>query len=146
MTSALENVHWVTIKVKQTHQATIEDYLLILKWDNLPWAVRTKWNWYFRYRAALAQVHHPRCIVEFSWGNQPAQGKQLKQIRKERLSRAKAAVTKIKNQLAGAVREWNSLFPIEEDNAYKKAIAKMERKIADLERAQQLYDEVKDEK
>ena len=53
------------------------------------------------------------------------------QIRKrltDRQRSAKAKVTEFTNKIELAKKQWNELFPIEEDNLYKRAMAKVEGK------------------
>lgn len=116
-------VHWYTIKVIDNHRNVIE----CLCWSKLPWEVRTKWAWYFKYRAALLQVKYPRFNVESYWGHEPAQGKGLEQIVKNKIKAKKAKVTEYKNKLELAKKTWNFLFPIEQDESYIKAVQKINK-------------------
>ena len=74
-------VHYYTIKVLNEKHEIIEH----LKWDDLRWEVRIKYNWYFKYRAALLQVKYPKFKVEEYWGHELARGKSLQQINKNKL-------------------------------------------------------------
>ena len=58
---------WVTIKVYGGKYPT-DQILEIYSWKG-PWHVRKKWNWYFKYRAALFQVQNPKNLVEFFCGS-----------------------------------------------------------------------------
>lgn len=122
--------HWVIIKVFDCHYHN-PHYPIIefIKWDKLTWAVRMKWNWYFRYRAALLQVAYPKKYVELTWGNYPA----LSDAEKEKIDLQnkiqgkKATITKYKNKLQEYEKNWNSLFPIEGDLPYIAAIEKIKK-------------------
>lgn len=102
-------------------------------WEDMPWAVRTKWNWYFRYRAALAQVQNPKSTVEVrEWSLKIKDIEDLIEIQKKSVSSAKGQVTKIENLLEKAEKHWNKIFPISEDILYKKAKEKLAKKQHDL--------------
>ncbi len=116
--------HWVVIEVRDRHGG---DTLEFYKWDNLRFDLRLKYDWYFKYRAALAQVKNPKLYVEFRWGSEPAQGKTLEQLLQNKLRAKKGQVTKFQNILSKAVKEWNSLFPIEDDPIYQKCLQKLNR-------------------
>lgn len=98
-----------------------------LKWSNLRFELRNKYDWYFKYRAALLQVKYPCYVVECYWGNEPATGKTLDQIRKDRIRSKKAKITEFKNKLEKARKEWSSMFPIEDDEFYQKAVSKIKK-------------------
>jgi len=75
--------------------------------------------------AALVQVKYPKFQVDVFWGNEPAQGKTLEQIRASKIRAKKAKITEIKNKLEKARLNWCSLFPIEDDPTYQRAIEKL---------------------
>ncbi len=119
-------VHWViiTVKVKMG-----EEVLESIKWDGLPWDVRMKWAWYFKYRAALFQVKYPRYEVEMRWGNRPMNDTEEHLKERHRLNviiAKKRKITEIENKLKFGRDNWDQLLPIEEDVYYKKAVAKLE--------------------
>lgn len=102
----------------------------VLSWQNLPWEVRIKWDWYFSYRAALAQVENPRSkVVRRDW-SVDAKPIDLLRLKQKELSAAKGQVTKIENLLQKAKDNWNKLFPIEDDLLYKKALIKHQTKLS----------------
>lgn len=117
-------VHYVIITVvDEQDRRTIER----LSWSGLRWEVRKKYNWYFKYRSALLQVKYPKMKVEYIWGNEPATGITLEQIRQNKIRSKKSKITEYYNKLTKAKLEWNNLFPIEDDIDYKKAVAKIKR-------------------
>lgn len=63
-TSAYDVVHYVIIKVYGSHREIVE----VMRWDGLPFGTRTRFDWYFKYRAALLQVKYPRLDVVMTWG------------------------------------------------------------------------------
>ncbi len=122
-------MHWVTVKV---HTRLGGELIQLLRWDGMRFETRTKWDWYFKYRAALAQVQHPRAHVEMRWGNEPAIGRTLDQLNAAKARSKKAKITELRNKLQKAVDTWESIFPIEQDSLYQKALAKIERLESEL--------------
>lgn len=118
-------VHYFVIKVYESNANRTA--IVVLKWTNLRFELRVKYDWYFKYRAALLQVKYPKYIVDVSWGNEPAQGRSLEQIHAARIKSKKAKITEYTNKLNKITSTWNELFPIEEEENYKKAVAKIER-------------------
>jgi hypothetical protein len=94
--------------------------------------LRLKYDWYFKYRAALLQVKYPKYIVECIWGNEPAQGRTLQQIRESKIRAKKAKTSELNNKIIIAKKNWARLFPIEDDILYQKAIAKIGRLESEL--------------
>jgi hypothetical protein len=116
-------VHWYNIKVMNNKREVVE----FLFWSGLRWELRIKYNWYFQYRAALLQVKYPKFEINSYWGNEPAKGKTLEEIRENKIRAKKSKITEYKNKLKKAELNWSSLFPIEEDIDYKKAVEKIKR-------------------
>jgi hypothetical protein len=121
MKNAFDVVHYFNIKAKNENRETIE----FLSWSGLRFDLRMKYDWYFKYRAALLQVKYPKFQIDVFWGNEPAQGKTLEQIQQGRIRAKKAKITEIKNKLEKARLNWSSLFPIEDDPTYQRAIEKL---------------------
>ena len=140
--SALDVVHWVIIKVYDK-RGGLGNLIELIEWQKLPFELRIKYDWYFKYRAALLQVKYPKYIVDFFWGNQPAQGQELDYIIKKKKTAQKAKITKSKNKLLAFQAEFESykksyskLFPIENEQEYKMFAASIElaeNKIVKLE-------------
>lgn len=118
-----DRVHYFNIKVKNENRETVE----FLSWSGLRFDLRMKYDWYFKYRAALLQVKYPKFQIDVFWGNEPAHGKTLEQIRASKIRAKKAKITEIKNKLQKAKDSWSSLFPIEDDYHYQKAVSKLKR-------------------
>jgi hypothetical protein len=123
-------VHWYLIKV---YTKLGGDIVEIKRWDNMRWNVRIKWDWYFKYRAALLQVKYPRFHVEQSWGHIAATGKTQQQILQDKIRSKKAKITEFTNKIEKAKKHWRSLFPIEDDQDYIKATEKLNRIKDELE-------------
>lgn len=107
-------------------------------WTKMSWAVRTKWSWYFEYRAALYKVQNPRHEVTTQWGHKLKITKEeyeLRQLKRGVVSQ-KALVTKYSNRIEAYRAAWRSLFPIEEDSAYIKALDKIDLAKAKLRKAE----------
>jgi hypothetical protein len=121
--SVYDVVHWFNIKVINQKRETVE----FLSWSGLKWELRLKYDWYFKYRAALLQVKYPRFEVQTYWGNEPATGKTLEEIRQGKIRSKKSKITEYKNKLKKAESNWVSLFPIEDDISYQKAVEKINR-------------------
>lgn len=133
-TSALAVMHWFVIKVYDKKSASPK-LIEFQKWEHLRFELRTKYDWYFKYRAALLQVKYPKYAVETFWGNEPATGKTAEHIKKGYIKAKKAKITELKNKVRKAEQNWNSLFSIQEDVFYKKhmvKIARLEKELAEL--------------
>ena len=118
--------HWVSIRVKKK-MGCQEGNIEFLSWAHMTFKQRTKWNWYFIYRAALLQVKYPKYFVEFRSGHEPAQGKTLQIILADKIKGKQSTITKFKNKIKLAETHWSYMFPIEDDPDYKRACAKVER-------------------
>lgn len=129
--STYTKLFWFRIEIQSGKIGV--DKPTVMLWQNLPWAVRIKWDWYFKYRAALAQVQHPRANVIVTWGNSEPDQRSVEKIRRDEISRQQAKVTKIKNLMFKARAEWNDLMPIEDHPNYIKAKAKLEYEQARLD-------------
>lgn len=131
-----ERVHFYIIKVMRSDPREIIE---VLRWDRLPVRLRIKYDWYFRYRAALLQVKYPRHEVITNWGSEPAKGPDRAKIRKNKIASKKRQITKIRNQMDAAKHNWNRIFPIEEEPDWKKARSKLlrlESELLDIENNQ----------
>ena len=121
--SVYDVVHWFSIKVMDDKRQVVE----FVCWDGLKWQLRLKYDWYFKYRAALMQVKYPKLEVQCCWGNQPASGKTLEQIRLDKIRAKKSKITMYKNKLEMAKAKWTGLFAIEDDIDYQRAAEKINR-------------------
>jgi hypothetical protein len=116
-------LHWVCIKVMTEARRELVEYL---KWEGLSWEVRCKWAWYFRYRAALLQIKHPRHEVEMRWGNDPKPNEaELQHANKVRAKKGK--ITEMENKLRRVRAGWTEMFPIEDHPKYQEFATKLER-------------------
>ena len=128
--SVSDRLHWVVIKVKTRFGNG--DLVELLKWDGLRFELRMKYDWYFKYRAALCQVRHPKYEVELSWGNEPASPKHMNDVLKGKITAKKRVVTETGNKLRKAESSWTEMFPIVEHPHYIKAKWKLARLMMEL--------------
>lgn len=115
------------IRVKPSYHGDIlEQYI----WKDMSFDVYTKWQWYFRYRAALLQVKYPRFKVEESYGAQdyvPA-NLQLHQLRNKMIARKRKItilnnkMEQVKARMERAKSTWAEIFPIEDSAHWKEAV------------------------
>lgn len=124
--------HYFIVKVYD-HRGALGNLIEMLKWDNMTFEMRMKYDWYFKYRAALLQVKYPKMYVEVLSGHEAAVGKTLEQIKKQKKSALKSKITKSKNILENFKAEFESfkssycsLFPIEEQIEYIKYVNSIE--------------------
>lgn len=120
--------HWVTITA---HTKLGGELICVASWDEMTFDQRLKWDWYFKYRAALMQVQNPKAYVNMSWGHNEAKGRTVKNNTENRLIAAKRKLTEYRNKLNRYVDQWNctlQIFPIEDDPSYKFAIKKIKEK------------------
>lgn len=121
---------WFIIRVRNPKNL---DQVEFVKWSNMTMEIRMKYDWYFKYRAALLQVKYPKHNVITNWGSEPASGKAKEHILNDRIKGKKATLTKYKNILQNAEKNWNSLWPIADDLYYQKALAKILRLESELD-------------
>ena len=92
--------------------------------------IKNRW-WYFRRVAAKMQIESPRKLfcfhVERVLREDEVKDAELRRL-KNKLKAAKAKVTEIENKMEKAKSEWNRLFPIEDDETYQRAQAKLFQK------------------
>ena len=105
-------------------------------WEGLKLKQVTERKWFFRHIAAKLQIENTHRIYVFhthrTTNEQDAKKAAFKQLVNKQIS-AKAKVTEFTNKIGKYVAAWNSLFPIEDDEAYKKAILQLENKKCHLE-------------
>lgn len=128
---AFDVVHYYKIEVfERKPRRRIE----VKVFDDMLWDVRLKWDWYFKYRAALYQVQNPKAVIEVSWGNYPASSKKsIEQITKNKLIAKKRKLSTYINKLDAYKSSWNSLFEIDQDPIYNLALKKIEKIKNELE-------------
>lgn len=117
-------VHWFIIKVYD-QRGPSGTQLYFLKWDNLRWDLRLKYDWYFKYRAALLQVKYPRATVDCYWGNDSATGKTRQQLLRAKITNKKGRITSYKNKIERIRSNWDGLFEPEVLPMFNKLVDKL---------------------
>lgn len=133
--------HWMTIGTNTAPGG----YQTVLVWRMLPYTVLTKWLWYFHYRAALLKIQNPRIWVNMRSGFEDNIDPNITAlIRATNLLRAKKAkVTELQNKLRAFQLNWTSLFPIEDDTQWQKAIRALNEKRQQLSTMEATYQHLK---
>jgi vacuolar-type H+-ATPase subunit I/STV1 len=94
-----------------------------------------RWEWYFKYRAALLRVKNPKNYTELIQGTYEYTPKtqELQKRVQDKIRGKKAKITQVKNQLKKVEKEWRELWPIHEDERYKNTINKIAEMEAELQ-------------
>lgn len=100
-----------------------------IRWEDLRFELRMKYDWYFTYRAALLQVKYPKYKIEIRQGNyEPVKPNvQIEQSIRNRIMARRRTKSNIISKLIAARATWNEMFPIYENPLYVKAFAKYKR-------------------
>lgn len=99
-----------------------------LFWNDLPFYIRTKYDWYFEYRAALLRIKYPRYRHSITMGSYPKETKDIIKIMERRLKKAIARVSITERNLELYRLMYRELFPIEDDPDYQKALQVLDNK------------------
>jgi len=128
--------HVTVIAQKGNHRSYDED--IILTWCDLPFMIRVKYDWYFKYRAALLQVQHPRWQIQIKSSSEPAKDGALirKNHFKNTISAKKRKITELNNEMRKLKENWNELFPIEEHVKYLPTVNKIKELECELRQIQ----------
>lgn len=108
---------------------------------DFPFQIFSKWQWYFRYRAALIQVANPKRLVElstFSYEYVPTYEEKRKRM-KDKLTAKRGKLTQWRNEFRRVCDSWNSLFPVEQDPRYRATVDKIDSVAAELDRMEREY-------
>jgi len=114
------------IEVRENLGKPVIEYL---KWDKMRFDVVCKWDWYFKYRAALLQIKYPKFRVDLIKGSVEASGLTAMQLEqkslKKRISTCKRMLTKLSNFIKEYEEEQSKLLlPNYEHPNYLKAKTK----------------------
>ncbi len=114
--------------VKVTGGPSLGQLSLVYHRDTMTFDFFKKWRWYFEYRQALYKIQNPRHITEITWGSYESKtaNEEINEKLKNAITGAKAQITKWENLVDQAKKNWNELFPIEDDAMYIKAIQKID--------------------
>lgn len=136
-------IHYFHIKVIDAPRFSV--VLEQIRWDDLRYELLQKYFWYFEYRAALLKVKYPKSKVETKWGYYDASGRFEIQLAKNRVRARKAKITEKLNKLEKAKAAWDSIFPIEDDPLYQKAIIAIEASKERLSEAEKELKKIQNE-
>ncbi len=108
------------------------DPIETFEWLDMRAQIVIKWDWYFKYRAALLQVKYPRYLVQLvMWNTEPSEFTKAQleeQVRKRRITTCKRMITKISNGINAFLEIENAkLLPNLDAIHYKDAMVKLQK-------------------
>ncbi len=117
--------YWVKIRTGK-QQALAET--VYYKTDMFP-AFFLRWLWWFKAKEAKIRLENPRWFTEISHGHYDWVAPVELQIKvlTDKIRNRKARLTEYNTKVRMAEQNWTELFPIQDDELYKKAIAKITR-------------------
>jgi|GEM_PF-900218 len=92
---------WVFYRIIVAKEKTTRKNIFWKRW-NLPYSMVVKWDWYFKYRAALIQVQNPRAEVIVYMGKELKMPVDLEKNKRNKVRACKAKITEMKNKLQRA--------------------------------------------
>lgn len=104
-----------------------DNVIKVVKWENLNFQLFCKYKWYFEYRYALLRVEYPKALIRHDQFKRDLNEPEQKDLLRNQIISKKRTHSKWKNKLNAYIQNWNSLFPISEDQSYINAVAKIER-------------------
>ena len=107
METTYTRVHWVKIRAAEKQGDC--DNKIVLTWKQLPFELRMKYDWYFKYRAALLQVQNPKWYVVLTFGSEAPNMTNEEHLRKNRLSSLRGQLTKTVNSIDDVLTTINKL-------------------------------------
>ena len=121
--------YWRRIEVREKLG---RDVIEFMHWRNMSFRIVYKYDWYFKYRAALLQIKYPKYRVDLIMGNHPAEEKTKEHLeneyRKRKITTAKRMITKISNQIDSYIKEQEAtLIPYYDNEHYRKAVIKLNK-------------------
>lgn len=105
---------------------------MLMEWKGMLFDHFIRWEWFFRYRAALLQVEHGKRCVELRTGNYEAKDHDLDYYnfnkKRNRITTCKRMINKIQNALdKHAETEKEKLVPyIDEDPRRQRTLIKLQ--------------------
>lgn len=131
--------YWCWIKAKDNSTQIAYG---VMEWRGMTYEQFAKWKWYFRYRCALLQIQYPRLEAEIHWGSMEPDKRTEKNILENRIRAKKGKITEVQNKINKAIKEWNEIFPIEQDPLWPRAVGKLERLKEELKLMQKEYENI----
>lgn len=102
-------------------------------WDGFYHQQLIKQLWYFEYRYALLKIKYPRKgILNRSYSYEITPDKELILLN-HKIKAKKGKITEISNKIKLAEKNWNCLFPIQDDVLYIQANNKLTKLKEELE-------------
>lgn len=117
-------LYYFRIEVYESGSIQVEQ----LFWNDLPYYIRTKYDWYFEYRAALLRIKYPRYRHVIIMGSYRKETKDIVKIKETQLKKAITRVSFMERNLELYRLMYCELFPIEDDPNYKKALQVLDNK------------------
>jgi len=104
-----------------------------LEWNFLSDKIIKKWDWYFKYRAALLQIKYPKYDIEIKRETVDVKTKEQKQhLLQGKISSKKRKVTEFSNKMKNMKIKHTGLFPVEDDPEYISYQQTLEKKQNEL--------------
>ena len=102
-----------------------------LHWNNLTFDCRTKWNWYFDYRAALLKVKYPKSYIEKRWGSKEINNESPRDLQWRKLIARRVTVNRLVTKFSNAILKYENnertkLIPDFENPTYLRTVNKLE--------------------
>lgn len=99
-------------------------------WKDLRFDIRMKYNWYFKYRAALLRVKYPKFYIDQRWGkeeiNEMSPKQQIEYRDKRRKIAVKRKITRFRNAITVyETEEKLKLIPDFNNPKYLRTIEKL---------------------
>jgi len=117
---------FVKIRFSATGQRALAETVYFK--NDMTFSFYSKWEWYFKYRAALLQVKHPKAFVEFSQGSYELilAETEYKEKLENLIRAAKSKITEFERKQQNLLDNWSEIFPIEQHPDWTKIVQKME--------------------
>jgi hypothetical protein len=137
--TAFDDLYYFKIEVYYKQRSILDKTLF---WNGLNVNLFSKYRWYFEYRAALEKVNHPKGFVEIFWGTYtPETPDDILKSLKNKIKAKKAKITEYTNKIAAFIirledykKDYNEIFPIEHDEAYKNGLLSLKNAELKVER------------
>lgn len=120
---ATDNKHGylITVYTKFGNGNIVEELI----WTGLPWHTRTRFDWYFKYRAALLQVKYPKYYVKSKWWTETGYFIPEDVVLTRKIKRRTSKLIQWNESIKRFKQSWNELWSYEDNPDYIKAVAKI---------------------
>ena len=117
-----------------------------LFWNDLPTWIRSKYDWYFHYRAALLRIKYPKYRHVVDYGTYQKKTKDIIKIKEIQLKKAITRVATYERNLELYRQSYSALFSIEEDPDYKSALNVLWNKKTNVEKIKEELKQLQDDR